>query len=398
MKDISAEWDKQHGVPLQTEWRNHDNSPEPERRLRVGFVSPDLGQHPVGYFVVNLLEHRQAGKIEIICYSDRKPDDMTERLMTLSDEWTDARGISDEALSQRIRSDRIDILIDLAGHTGGNRLLVFARKPAPILVTWAGYVGSTGLSAMDYLIADYWHVQEGNEHHYSEKIIRLPDGNVSYEPPDYAPEVGPLPFEQNGFITFGSFNNAAKINANVLTAWAEILKAVPDAQLILKYKNMDAEGNCNRILDQFGIHGVEGSRLILEGKSPHSDLLSRYNDIDIALDPFPYSGGLTTCEAIWMGVPVITKPGETFASRTSLSHLTNVDAPELVAEELPDYVAKAVELANDISRLTDLRSRLRGQMAKSALCDGKKFASDFTSAMRHVWEQWCSEAKPNLVL
>ena len=282
LKDISAGWDKRHGISLQTEWQSHGNTPESERRLRVGLVSSDLGRHPVGYFVVNLLEHRQAEKFEIICYSHRKPDDMTERLMTLSDEWLDARGISDGDLSQRIRSDRIDILIDLAGHTAGNRLLVFARKPAPILVTWAGYVGSTGLSAMDYLIADYWHVPEGSERYYTEKVIRLPDGYVCYEPPDYAPEVGLLPLEQNSFTTFGSFNNVAKINDHVLAAWMEILKAVPSARLVLKYRNMDAEGNRNRMLEQFDAHGVEGSRLILEGQSPHSDLLGRYNDIDIA--------------------------------------------------------------------------------------------------------------------
>ena len=389
LNDVHAEWDKRHGVPLQTEWRDHDNIPDPDRTLRIGFVSPNLGRHPVGYFVVKLLEHRQARKIEIICYSDRRPDDITDRLMALSDEWTDVRGISDEDLSQRIRSDRIDILIDLAGHTAKNRLLVIARKPAPIQVKWVGYAGSVGLSTIDYLIADYRHVPEGTERHYTEEVIRLPDGYVSYEPPDYAPEVGPLPFEHSGFITFGSFNNPAKINDDVLAAWAEILKAVPNSRLLLKYRNMDAEGNRNRILEQFGAHGVEESRLTLEGKSPHPALLGRYNDVDIALDTFPYTGGLTTCEALWMGVPAITKPGETFASRHSLSHLTNVGVPELVADDLPDYVSKAVELANDVPRLTGLRSGLRERMAASPLCDGEKFATDFTSAMQNVWQEWC---------
>ena len=390
LNDVHTEWDKRHGVPLQTEWRDHDNIPDLGRRLRIGFVSPDLGRHPVGYFVVSLLEHRQENEVEFSCYSDRKPDDLTERLMELSDEWTDARGISDEDLSQRIRSDRMDILIDLAGHTAKNRLLVFARKPAPIQVTWAGYVGSTGLSAMDYLIADYRHVPEGTDRHYSERVIRLPDGYICYEPPDYAPEVGPLPFEHIGFITFGCFQNPAKINDDIMAAWAEILKAVPNSRLLLKYRNIDAEGNRNRILDQFGAHGVEKSRLTLEGKSPHSELLGRYNDVDIALDTFPYSGGLTTCEAVWMGVPVITNPGETFASRHSFSHFKNVGVPELVADDLPDYVSKAVELANDIPRLSGLRSGLRERMAKSALCDGEKFGTDFTSAMRLIWSEWCS--------
>ena len=243
---------------------------------------------------------------------------------------------------------------------------------------------------MDYLIADSRHVPEGAERHYSERVIRLPDGWLCYEPPDYAPQAGPLPFERNGFITFGCFQNPGKVNNLVLSTWAEILKAVRNSRIFLKYGNMDAEGNRNRILDQLGSHGVEQSRLTLEDSSPHSELLARYNDVDIALDTFPYSGGLTTCEALWMGVPVITKPGETFASRHSLSFLTSVGATDLVADDLPDYVSKAVELANDDSRLTGLRSGLRERMAKSALCDGEKFATDFVSAMRLIWHDWCS--------
>ena len=281
-------------------------------------------------------------------------------------------------------------MVDLAGHTAKNRLLVLARKPAPVQVTWAGYVGSTGLSAMDYLIADDRHVPEGAKRHYSERVIRLPDGYICYQPPDHAPRPGPLPFERNGFISFGCFQNPAKLNDDVLAAWAEILNAVRDSRMILKYGNMDAEGNRTRILDQFGAHGVGEQRITLEGKSPPAELLGRYNDVDIALDTFPYSGGLTTCEALWMGVPTIANPGETFASRHSLSHLTNVGLPELVADDLPDYVSKAVDLANDVSRLTALRSGLRERMAISALCDGRKFAADFTSSMRQIWKDWCS--------
>ena len=247
----------------------------------------------MGYFVVKLLQLRPVGQFEVICYSDRIPDDMTQRIMAYSDEWMNTRGVSDLALSRRIRSDRIDILIDLSGHTEKNRLLVIARKPAPIQVKWVGYAGSVGLSAMDYLIADCHHVPEGMAEHYSEKVIRLPDGYVSYEPPAYAPRVGSPPMERNGFITFGSFNNPAKINAGGLAAWADILKAVPNSRLVLKYGFMNAEGNRIRILDQFAAHGVEGARLTLEGKSPHAELLARYNDIDIALDTFPTVPDLT---------------------------------------------------------------------------------------------------------
>jgi protein O-GlcNAc transferase len=385
-----AEWEGHFGVPLQAKWTDHENTPDENRPLRIGFVSPDLGRHPVGFFIANLLEFKQKNDVKFMCYSDRKPDDLTERLRNLSDAWMDCRGISDEALTHRIRSDKIDILIDLAGHTANNRLLVFARKPAPLQITWAGYVGSTGLASMDYLFADGLHVPKEFEPHYLEKIIRLPDGYICYEPPTYAPAVGSLPFERNGFITFGSFHNPAKLNNLVLSTWAEVLKAAPNSQLILKYRSMDSEGNRNRIIEQFSQQGIEETRLTFEGMSPHPELLARYNDVDIGLDTFPYSGGLTTCEALWMGVPVITKPDETFASRHSLSHLTNVGATELVASDLSDYISKAVELANDVSRLSALRSGLRKQTAESGLCNGEKFAKDFTTAMRLVWQEWCA--------
>jgi predicted O-linked N-acetylglucosamine transferase (SPINDLY family) len=386
---IHARWEKQIGAPLQKVWRGHANIIDPERRLRIGFVSPDLYSHPVGYFIIGLMKNRMEIAVEFVSYSDSKPDNLTELIMELSNEWTDTRGMSDEDLTEHIRLDRIDILIDLAGHTANNRLLVFARKPAPIQVTWAGYVGSTGLSAMDYLIADYRHAPEGVESYYAERIIRLPFGYICYESPAYAPDVESLPFERNGFITFCGFHNPTKVNDDIIMAWAKILNAVPNSKLVLKYHRMNANGIHNRISDQFRLRGIESSRLILEGKSQHVELLARYNDIDIALDTFPYSGGLTTCEAVWMGVPVITVPGETFASRHSLSHLTNIGVPELVADDVADYVAKAVELANDIPRLSVYRSGLRDQMANSPLCDGVKFARDFTSAMRDIWREWC---------
>ena len=310
--------------------------------------------------------------------------------MALSDGWVDTRGISDEALSQRIYADRIDILVDLAGHTAKNRLLVFARRPAPIQVTWAGYVGSTGLSAMDYLIADNQHVPQGVDSYYSEKIIRLPESYICYEPPDYAPPVGPPPFRRNGYVTFGCFNNPAKINTGVLSAWTEILRSVPKSRLFLKYTNMDSDKNVKRISNFVSENGVSASRIRIENSSPHSELLACYNNVDIVLDTFPYSGGLTTCESLWMGVPVITLPGETFASRHSFGHLKNVGLQDLVSSDWPDYVSKAVELAQDARQLIALRNDLREQVAEPRLCDGKRFAEDFAAAMRQIWKDWCS--------
>lgn len=388
LKFVHSEWDKQHGVPLQAEWQGHDNIPDAEKQLRIGFISPDLGRHPVGYFISNLLKYKKSS-IKFICYSNRAPDDLTEYLMKLSDQWHDVRGISDATLTERIRSDQIDILIDLSGHTAGNKLLVFARKPAPIQVSWAGYMGTTGLSAIDYLIADHHHAPKGVDQYYSEKLIRLPNGYVSYEAPNYSPVVSTSPFEKNSFITFGCFNNPAKINERVLKIWNDILQAVPNSRLILKYRHMDAKGNRDRIFRQICTQGVTESRLTLEGYSQHIELFSRYNDIDVALDTFPYSGGLTTCEALWMGVPVITLPDETFASRHTLSHLTNLGLPDMVAQNSCDYIDIAVKLASDVNRLKKIRYGLRVKMSQSPLCDGETFAADFNYAMRQIWKEWC---------
>ena len=391
LKELHVAWDQQHGIPLYTEWLDHKNTWDSDRPLRVGLVSPSLRRHPVGYFVIGFLEHRPVGNIETFCYSERKPDDMTERLMSLSDNWFDTRGISDAVLTNRIQSDKIDILIDLAGHAVGNRLLVFARKPAPIQIEWVAYVGTTGLSAMDYLMVDRWHVPEGSEHHYTEKIFRLPDGYHSYDPPEYAPQVGPLPYEKNGFITFGCFNNPAKCNSDAIKTWAEILRLVPNSRMLLKYGNMDGRSARERIYGCFGEYGINESRVILEGASPHIELLSRYNDVDIALDTFPYVGGLTTCEAIWMGVPVVTFPGKTFAGRHSYSHLSNIGVFDLICRDVDNYIIKAIELANDVPRLKEFRLRLRNIMSQSNFCNGKKFANDFSAGLRQIWQEWCSK-------
>jgi predicted O-linked N-acetylglucosamine transferase (SPINDLY family) len=298
-------------------------------------------------------------------------------------------GISDENLSKIILDDEIDILFDLTGHSAKNRLLLFARKPAPIQVSWAGYVGTTGLSSIDYLLSDIYSTPENEDKYYSEKVIRMPDGWLCYDPPDYAPQVGALPFNQNGWVTFCSFSNPTKINEEVISVWAEIMKAVENSCLLIKYRGTDTATNIERVTATFAAKGIDESRLVLEGQSPHIKLLARYNDVDIALDTFPYSGGVTTYEALWMGVPVITVPGNTFASRHSKSHLTTIGLPELIAENKDDYVRLAVELAGDTERMTELRTGLRSLMANSPICDGKKFTSNFSAIMRRIWRDWC---------
>jgi predicted O-linked N-acetylglucosamine transferase (SPINDLY family) len=310
--------------------------------------------------------------------------------------WRDATGLSDQDLADQMRADRIDILFDLAGHTTRNRLLAFARKPAPVQVTWAGYVDTTGLTAMDYILADRFQIPAEAEVHYREKVLRMPDGYVCYEPPDEAPAVSPLPALSRGHVTYGSFNNPAKINRSVVQVWAEILRRAPQSRLILKFMGLNDPAVTRRLSAEFIAERVDAGRLDIRGPSPHAELLEQYQDIDIALDPFPYAGGLTTCEALWMGVPVITCPGETFASRHGLSHLSNVGLTETIARDVDDYVAIALRLADDLPRLAELRSQLRSQTAASPLCDGPRFAANLATLLRGVWRDWCDGRKRDL--
>jgi predicted O-linked N-acetylglucosamine transferase (SPINDLY family) len=389
LAEAHAEYDQRHAAPLGGTVVQHENVRDRHARPRLGFVSPDLGRHPVGYFLVRVLEHLNQAEQETICYSDRiVKDDLTLRLQAAATQWRDVRGVSDEWLAQQIRSDSVDILFDLAGHTAHNRLLTFARKPAPIQITWAGYVGTTGLKAMDYILADRYEIPPELETYYCEKVLRMPDGYVCFDPPATATPIGPLPSMAKGYATFGCFNNTAKITPQVIEIWAKILHRLPGARLVLKFKGWDDCGVARRFAEMFAVHAIDPGRLEFLGHSPRAELLAEYSRIDLALDPFPYNGGLTTCEALWMGVPVVTCPGETFASRHSLSHLSNVGLAETIAHDLDEYVKLAVALANDLPRLAALRAGLRQRMAASPLCDGKRFATNLMSLLQDVWEQW----------
>ncbi len=381
--DAHAAYDRQHAVALRGPAIPKTHGPE---QLRLGFVSADLGRHPVGNFVVKALENLRQHSVETFCYSDRiVKDDMTRRIQSAATLWRDVHGTSDEQLAMQIREDRVDILIDLAGHTAHNRLLVFARKPAPIQITWIGYEGTTGLSAMDYLIADRQLIPTGSERYYHEKLLFLPDGYLCYEPPDVAPPVGPLPLIKNGYPTFGSFNNLAKITPQVIDVWSKILRRLKTARLMLKYRGLGDPRVKQRFLDAFAAQGIELERLDLLPPSSYGDYLATYHQVDVALDPFPFTGGATTCEALWMAVPVITYPGETFANRHSLSHLANVGLTETTATNLDEYVELAIAWASDIPRLAALRASLRERMAASPLCDGTRFAAHFVSMLQNIW-------------
>jgi protein O-GlcNAc transferase len=392
LASLHAEWDRRHAAPLQSCWKPHDNVRDPARRLQLGFVSADFRRHALAYIFVRALEALDRQQCHTVCYSNQQvQDDMTARIRGAADVWRQSHDMSDEALAQQIRSDGVDILFDLDGHTGGNRLAVFARKPAPVQITWLGSACTTGLSAMDYLLADRWQVPDGAEAHYREQVLRLPDGYYCYDPPEYAPQPGPLPALQQRYVTFACFNKPEKINRSVVATWAAILRRIPTARLVLKYHGFGDPGTCRYFTEMFAAEGLSRDRLELQGYSSHQELLHQYNRVDIALDPFTFSGCVTTCEALWMGVPVITCPGDTFASRHSLSHLSNVGLTDMVARDLPHYVELAVALAQDLPRLAALRAALRPQMARSPLCDAPRFAVNLMQSLRHVWQQWCSE-------
>jgi protein O-GlcNAc transferase len=384
------EFEQRHAAPLRSTRPAHANTRDPDRRLRLGFLSPDFARHPVGYFLISALESLDREQCATVCYNDRlQRDDLTNRFQAAASTWRNVYLLSDEQLAAQICADKIDILFDLAGHTDRNRLLVFARKPAPIQITWLGYVGTTGLQAMDYIMADKYEIPAGAEGCYCERVLRLPDDYVCYAPPEYAPPVGPLPAITAGHVTFASFNNPAKITASAVELWADTLLRLPGSRLVLKYRGLDGAATQQRYWTLFAAKGVAAERVELLGSSPHVDLLACYDRVDIALDPFPYAGGLTTCEALWMGVPVIALPGETFASRHSLTHLTNIGLTETIARNRDEYVELAVSLASDLARLGQMRVGLREQVARSPLCDGQRFAANLLALLRGVWRRWC---------
>ncbi len=389
-----VQYEQRFVAPLAAEPRPYDNSRVPDRPLRLGFVSSDFARGPVGSFLVGPLEHLDPHQCQIYCYSDRlTPDAFTARLQAVAAEWRATIGVSDAGLADQIRRDQIDILFDLAGHAPRNRLLVFARRPAPIQITWIDSVGTTGLKAIDYLLADRHTIPPAAESTCVERVLRMPDSSVCYEPPPDAPPVGPLPALARGHVTFASFNNPAKIHPGVVELWSQILGRVAGSRLMLKYAGFDDPGTTQHYLNQFAHHGVAADRLELRGRSSVADYLRAYQQVDLALDPFPHTGGLTTCDALWMGIPVVTCPGAPFASRQGLSYLTTIGLKETIATDTDQYVQLAVELAHDLPRLAALREGLRPRMAQSPLCDPQRFAENLLGLLRGVWQAWLSGDK-----
>ena len=410
-------WEQNFANPLAGEILPHKNpgAPGSGRRIRIGYVSPDFSIHPVGRFLLPLLANHDHGEFEVYCYSDlRTPDGITERLRACTDVWRESFSLTDGQLTEQIRADRINILVDLSLHSAGNRLLVFARKPAPVQVTWLGYPGSTGLRTIDYRLSDPYldppstssacdelpsglslRVEDSRvgqapgmfEGSYSEKTVWLPDCYWCYDPLVEPVEVGSLPEIQTGFITFGCLNNFSKVSEPVIELWATTMRRTPRSRLLIVVPTGLAQTS---FLDRMGSLGIASDRIEFVARVARQEYMAYYRRIDISLDPWPFNGGTTSFDSLWMGVPLVTLTGMTAVSRGGASILSNLGLTELIADEPGGYVEKACALAADAGRLTALRAELRARMEQSPLMDGKRFARNVEVEYRKMWEDYCA--------
>jgi predicted O-linked N-acetylglucosamine transferase (SPINDLY family) len=384
-------WARQYAEPLAGEIARHPNDRAPDRKLRVGFLSPDLRGHPVGYALVPLFAHRDRLRYEFVAYCDSPHgDDITHRLRALADGWHEIAGRDDRQVVEQIRRDQIDLLVDPTLHTLGNRILVFARKPAPVQVTMLGPPVTTGLATMDYRVTDpYLDPPGSSDDDYVERSVRLPHCFWVYSPPADAPGVSPLPAARQGSITFGCLNQLFKVSRPVWSLWREVLRAVPGARLLVQ---SHPGSHLARLRADFEEGGIAPGRLEFVAPAARTAYFARFHDLDIALDPFPYNGHTSTLDALWMGVPVVTLAGRTAVGRGGVSILTNAGLPELIAGTPDDYVRIAVELAGDLKRLATLRAGLRPRIEASPLVDGKQYAADVEAAFRWMWQAWCERS------
>jgi protein O-GlcNAc transferase len=368
---------------------SHANDATPERRLRIGYVSAEFRAHPVSQFFEPILACHDREQFETFCYSDvGRPDHVSGRMRSLATVWRETRKLSDEQLAQHIRTDGIDVLVDLSGHMTDHRLLAFARRPAPVQVTYLGYPDTTGLATMDYRITDSHHDPPGlTERYHTEHLIRLDSCCWCYRPDDDAPDVRESPVVASGIVTFGVLNKLVKINSGIIQLWCRILEQTPGSKLMVL---VGPRGSSDQTLyERFRANGIGTDRLLLVERTGRPQYLARHHTIDVALDTFPYNGHTTTCDALWMGVPVVTLAGRTHVSRTGVSVLSNVGLRELVAESPEAYVAKAVSLTQDLPRLAWLRRGLRERIRLSPLCEQRGFASRLEAAYRNLWHRWC---------
>ncbi|SOE95762.1 Predicted O-linked N-acetylglucosamine transferase, SPINDLY family [Burkholderia sp. D7] len=392
--DECKRWSARHEAPYRANTLSHNNDTTPARRLRIGYVSADFRDHCQALFLTPLLSHHDHARFEIFCYSSvRRPDNVTRRIATYADVWRDVRELDDERLAQLIREDRIDILVDLTMHMADGRPLLFARKPALAQIAWLAYPGTTGLQAIDYRLTDPWLDPVTVNTQYSERSIYLADTFWCYDPLTDSPAVNRLPALTTGHVTFGSLNNPCKLSDHTLCMWSGVMQRLGSARLMLMMSGGSAREHVMRRLES---HGIETQRVRFVAFRPRADYLKTYHEIDIVLDTFPYNDHTTSLDSFWMGVPVVTRVGQTAVGRAGLSLLSNLALDELAAQNDEQFVALAVELASDLPRLSQLRQGLRQSLSESPLMDGARFAMHMEVAYQQAWREWSSvHARPS---
>ncbi len=390
---------RRYGAIVEKGWRDRaftfPNTPDPARRLRIGYLSPDMRRHSVAYFLHSILKAHDPAAVEVFCYSlTSHPDDMTDALRSLTHEWRDCAALDDAALEQRIRRDRVDILVELAGHFAGHRLLMLAHRPAPVQITYLGYAHTTGLRNIQYRLVDNFTDPPTAPAHAAEELFRLPDCFICYTPPDDAPQPAPPPGSTGAPFTFASFNEAKKTSHELVALWARVLAAVPHSRLLLKAASFENTFVRDEVTARLASHGLAPDRIEVVARIPsRAEHLAFYSRVDLALDTFPYHGTTTTCEAMWMGVPVISLIGDRHAARVGASLLHAVGLEDLAAHSPDDYVRIASELASDRPRLAAIRASLRERMRNSPLCDASGFTHNLEAAYRQMWARWCANPR-----
>ncbi len=393
----AAAWGlRESRTPLQ---QRRTASLDPERPLRIGYVTADLWSHPVGWLGAGPIASHHRPEFSVFVYASQTiTDAITRSAISGVDEWRQIFGVSDATAAQVIANDGIDILVDLSGHTGGNRLNVFARRPAPVQLHWLGYFATIGLPSIETILLDDEHVAPGGEAQFTEHVVRLRHGRFCYGPPAYAPDPAPPPSDASGVVTFGSFNNGNKLNDQTLDLWGRVLAAVPDSRLLLKWRSMIDPVVSSRLRDAMASRGLSPERLLLEGAEQHPEMLAGYGRVDIALDPMPFSGALTSFEALWMGVPVVTLPGQRAVSRQTHAILSRISAPhwsgrELSAGSQDEFVAIAAALAADIGKRRHLRTDLRAMVREAPMSDPAVFATELERVYRELWREYCARSR-----
>ena len=379
-------WHDKHASSLVSTISTYSNSVDPDRPLKIGYVSADFRNHPVGRIAQPVIAAHDHEAVEVFCYSGTaKPDGITIEIESATDNWRSVNNMADTDVCSLIADDQIDILVDLSGHGARNRLTVFGRKPAPIQVSWMGYMSTTGLTAIDYYMGDDVHTPEQFDHHFSEKVYRLRRNLTCFNPPNDAPPVGPLPATSSEFITFGCFGNPGKVTDACIEHWAGVLKSVVGSRLILRYQGYEDPVVRQDFAKRFSDFGIEASRIDFEGSTSYREVLETYNRVDIALDTFPYSGTMTTMESLWMGVPVVTLAGNRTVSRQAAGQLSAAGLDELITNDPDEFVSVASSLAGDLERLTNYRVTMRSRLSNSPLCDAADLARALESAYREMW-------------